>query len=164
MELRVLLLVLAAAPASPAKPKSVTATCTNSTGDCTLELQAALDSGAETVRVPHIGRPWILSMAGNPGGAAPLRSGAGDYHGCAISLRSHQQLVLESGVVLQAARGSFHGEQDSLMMGVSVENVSVVGEPPLGATLQMWKLDYANKSKYIQGTCSARGACRMGIE
>eukprot|EP01045_Picozoa_sp_COSAG04_P000223 COSAG04_NODE_4_length_52282_cov_12.667133_59_plen_346_part_00 len=165
---RALLLLLAcgvALTAKPTRPKSVTATCTNSSGDCTLELQAALDTGAEMVRIPHIGRPWILSMAGNPGGAA-LRARAGGYHGAAISLRSHQQVVLESGVVLQAARGSFHGEQDSLLMGASVENVenvSIIGEPPLGATLQMWLLDYANKSLYTEGTCSGRGACRMGV-
>ena len=165
MGARALLLLLAcgvALTAKPTRPKSVTAACTNSSGDCTLELQAALDTGAETVRIPHIGRPWILSMAGNPGGAA-LRARAGGYHGAAISLRSHQQVVLESGVVLQAARGSFHGEQDSLLMGASVENVSIIGEPPLGATLQMWLLDYANKSLYTEGTCSGRGACRMGV-
>ena len=48
-------------------------------------------------------------------------------------------------------------------MGTSVRNVSICGEAPLGATMVMWKMDYANKSLYTQGTCSARGACRMGI-
>ena len=146
------------------RPKSVTATCANLTGDCTLELQAALDTGAEIVRIPHIGRPWVLSMAGNPNDSAGmLRERATGYHGAAISLRSHQQWLVESGVVLQAARGSFHGEQDSLLMGAGVENISIVGLPPLGATLVMWKMDYANASLYPPGSCSARGACRMGI-
>jgi hypothetical protein len=129
---------------------TVTATCTNSSGDCTLELQAALDSGASTVLVPHLGgRPWILSMAGNPNSSSSFSSTSsgspaqlqrvqsGGYHGAAISLRSNQEIVLASGVVLQAARGSFHGEQDSLVNGVGVRNVTIRGEPPLGAMIAL---------------------------
>ena len=166
MKLPALLLAAAAITwtcAGGGSSSTVTATCKNATGDCTLELQAALDSGAGTVIVPHLGRPWILSMAGNPNSTnvgAPRNAG---YHGASIQLRSNQRIVLESGVVLQAARWSFHGEQDSLIMGVSVRNVSIVGQAPLGATMVMWKMDYANASLYKQGTCSARGACRMGI-
>ena len=63
-----------------------------------------------------------------------------------------------------AKRGSFHGLQDSLIMGTGISNASIVGLGANGATLRMWKMDYANASLYQQGTCSARGACRMGIE
>ena len=146
--------------------RTVTATCTNKTGDCTLELQAALDSGATIVRVPHIGRPWILSMAGNPNTTRSLhdaREKSRGYHGASISLRSNQEIVVASGVELRAARGSFQGLQDSLIMGTSISNVTIRGEPPLGGIMTMWKLDYANQSLYQEGTCSARGACRMGF-
>ena len=68
--------------------------------DTTAALQAALDSGAQTVVVPSMGasRPWILRA----NGTAPPNKGA-------VQLRSNQRLILEQGVELQAMRGAFFG-------------------------------------------------------
>jgi hypothetical protein len=145
----------------------VTAACTQF-ADCRPELQAALDSGAGTVLVPRLpsNRPWLLSCPPDPAPPppsasaaiplAPLRSRTAGFHGAALQLRSNQRIVLASGVVLLAVRESFHGLEDGFVMGTSVANVSIVGQGPLGATLQMWKADYANASRYTFGM-------RMGI-
>ena len=63
---------------------------------------------------------------------------------------------------VSARRHVADGEQDTLFIASDTVNTALVGEGD-GATFTMWKMDYANESLYRQGTCSARGACRMGL-
>ena len=103
-----------------------------SAADCTRSLQAAIDSGASTVHVPYIGRPWVVAP---PNGTE-----------CAIRLRSNQTIVIGRNVEILAKRGSFHGVGDRVMMVSGVSNVSVVGLP--GASIRMHRDDYADPTKY----------------
>ena len=118
--------------------------------DCTTELQAALDSGAGQVVVPRLpgGRPWLLSTQPAPSAAVSAAlvggSATGD-HTAALYLRSHQQLLLRSGVVLEAKRGSFMGLEAGLITAAGVTNVSVVAEGS-GAEFRMHKMDYVNST------------------
>jgi hypothetical protein len=86
--------------------------------DATECLQNAIDSGAETVLIPYVGRPWIIR---------PIR------------LRSHLKLLFEPGVVVLAKRGEFRGRGDSLFRAVNATDITLIG---YGATLRMWKRDY----------------------
>ncbi|MFP4502619.1 MAG: right-handed parallel beta-helix repeat-containing protein [Candidatus Hydrogenedentota bacterium] len=86
--------------------------------DSTALLQAAIDSGAETVRIPFMSVPWIVT---------------------GLELRSNQTIVLEPGVVILAKEGAFKGKSDCLVNARLVENVRIVGT---GATLRMRKADY----------------------
>ena len=122
--------------------------------DATVSLQAALDSGAATVVVPFMGetRPWILSA----NGTTPPNKGA-------VQLRSNQQLILESGVELQAKRGAFFGTGDCLLQANLVENMTIIG---YGATLRMWRADYG-RAPYPRGEwrsgLSLRGVRNVGV-
>jgi hypothetical protein len=87
--------------------------------DATEAVQAAINSGASTVIVPYVGRPWIVRP---------------------IQLVSNQTIVLEPGVILQAKKGEFRGKRDCLLMGERVENLTIRG---YGATLRMWREEYA---------------------
>jgi len=86
--------------------------------DATECLQKAIDSGAETVIVPYVGRPWIVR---------PIR------------LRSNLKLIFEPGVVVLAKRGEFRGRGDSLFRAANAADITLIG---YGATLRMWKRDY----------------------
>jgi polygalacturonase len=154
---------LASSACCVGRPRSVSASCWGWTAaDSTESLQAAIDCGASEVRVPKMRGPWVVSTTATR--RSPAAVGSRGTHAAALYLRSNQRVVLEEGVVVLAKRGSFHGLQDSLIMGTGISNASIVGLGANGATLRMWKMDYANASLYQQGTCSARGACRMGIE
>ena len=110
--------------------------------DTTESLQDALDSGAKTVVISYVGRPWIVK---------PLR------------LPSDLTLRLEPGVVIQAARGAFQGKHDSLLIIEEVEDVRVIG---YGATLRMHKDDYRRKpyekSEWRHGI-SIKGSRRIDV-
>ena len=99
--------------------------CTNQS-DCTVELQAALDSGAPLVDVAPLpgGRPWIIRP---------------------VHLRSNTTVIFRPGVHVQAKRFSFHWITDSLINILHVQNVTVVAH---GAKFSMWKSDYTNSSLY----------------
>lgn len=86
--------------------------------DCTESLQAAIDSGARTVVVENMGRPWIVR---------PIR------------LASNQKIIFELGTEVLAKRGEFEGKTDSLFRADNAENISLIG---YGATLRMWRSDY----------------------
>jgi hypothetical protein len=88
--------------------------------DSTEVLQAALDSGARTLVIPHMGEPWVVR---------PLQ------------LRSQQEIVFEPGVVVLAKKGEFRGGGDSLFSAVGQSNLVLRG---YGATLRMHKRDYQN--------------------
>lgn len=94
--------------------------------ESTEALQAAIDSGAKKVILENMGKPWIV----NP-----------------IRLASNQELVFEEGVEVLAKRGAFRGVNDVLFSGGGISNVTLRG---YGATLRMWRSDYAGKD-YKQG-------------
>ena len=97
--------------------------CRNQT-DCTDELQQALDDASSSrVTIKHAeGRKWITR---------PL-----------TLKRSNVAVAIESGVVLQARRGFFHGAHDCLLTIEGASNVSLQGP----GSIRMWREDYANLS------------------
>ena len=86
--------------------------------DATAALQAAIRSGAKTVVVPNVGRPWIVGP---------------------IFLVSDQEIDLESGVEIRARAGKFRGASDELFRIDNKSNVVIKG---YGAALRMRKQDY----------------------
>jgi hypothetical protein len=92
--------------------------------DSTAALQAAINSGAKKLVVENTGAPWITDK---------------------LQLASHQEIVFEKGVVVQAKRGVFKGTADSLFSASSKTNITLTGH---GATLKMWKQDYDDKTQY----------------
>ena len=57
-----------------------------------------------------------------------------------ITLRGGQEIVFEPGVVVLAKRGEFKGTGDSLFRADGVSDITLRG---YGATMRMWKEDYA---------------------
>lgn len=92
--------------------------------DSTEILQAAIDSGVERLIIDKMPSAWITR---------PLK------------LRSNLTIVFEDGVELVAKRGEFKGGGDSLLTIDDCDNVTLIG---YGATLRMWKEDYANPKLY----------------
>ena len=88
--------------------------------DSTDILQAALSSGASTVLIDDIGKPWIVR---------PLFVTAND-----------SSIIFGRNVRLLAKRNEFHGYNDALLSFRGVRNITVVGN---NATLQMRRADYA---------------------
>ncbi|MFP4249646.1 MAG: hypothetical protein ACLFU7_08290, partial [Armatimonadota bacterium] len=106
--------------------------------DATEALQAAINSGAETLIVEEMGSPWIVTP---------------------IELASDQEIVFEEGVEVLAKRGEFEGRGDCLFTARGVEDVTLSG---YGATFRMWQEDYANPDLYERSewrhALSLRGA------
>ena len=88
--------------------------------DSTRFLQAAITSGVSKLVVDKMPSPWIFTP---------------------IKASSNQHLVFEKGAMLLAKRGEFVGRNDWLFALDGVENVRVTGN---GATLRMWREDYAH--------------------
>jgi len=88
--------------------------------DATEALQAAIDSKAETVIVPHMGKAWIVRP---------------------IFLRSNLELVFEPGVLVLAKKGEFRERLDCLLTAIDLEDITIRG---YGAVLRMRKRDYRN--------------------
>jgi hypothetical protein len=61
---------------------------------------------------------------------------------------SNQHIVFEPGVMLLAKRGAFKGRNDRLLSVDKVQNVKITG---YGATLRMWREDYAKGAGYRRG-------------
>jgi len=110
--------------------------------DSTESIQGAIHSGAKTVIIPNVGRPWIVR---------PIR------------LASNQTIVLEQGVVIMAKENAFQGMYDCLFLGLEVDNVELRG---YGAVLRMRKADYAGshyRKSEFRHTLSFRGASNVKI-
>jgi hypothetical protein len=86
--------------------------------DATPALQACLESGARTIVVPAIGRPWVTRP---------------------LSIRSHTTLVLQEGVQILSRKGDFRNGDSSLFTLKDVEDVAIYG---YRARLTMRKVDY----------------------
>ena len=93
--------------------------------DATACLQAAIDSGADTVVVADMGSEWMVKPV--------------------AMTRNDQTLIFEEGVVVYASEDEFKGRGDCLLTISGRSNVTVVG---YGATLRMRKLDYQDESRY----------------
>lgn len=106
--------------------------------DATAAVQAAIDSGAARVRIPYMGRPWIVTP---------------------ITLRGGLELIFEPGVVLLAKEGLFQGKSDSLFTAANAADIVVRG---YGATLRMRKADYQSEAyeKAEWRMCLAFRGCR----
>lgn len=94
--------------------------------DSTRCLQEAVRSGAKTLIVPNMGKPWIVGP---------------------VFLESNQEVVFEKGVVVQALKGSFLGLNDSLFTADDKENIRLRGDE---TEFVMWKEDY-RKAPYRKG-------------
>ncbi|MGD9495547.1 MAG: right-handed parallel beta-helix repeat-containing protein [Armatimonadota bacterium] len=94
--------------------------------DATECLQAAINSGVPKLIVEDMGTPWIVRP---------------------LTLVSNQEIVFEEGVVLLAKRGEYKGGNDTVLTLRAVENVILRG---YGATVRMWKEDYANPELYTK--------------
>ncbi len=86
--------------------------------DATQALQAALNSRARQVIVDNTGDPWIVTT---------------------ITLPSDKEIILESGVVVEAKRGKFLGKSDCLFVANGQKHLAIRGN---GAILRMHKDDY----------------------
>ena len=111
--------------------------------DATEAMQAAIDSGAETLIVEEMGCPWIVRP---------------------IELASNQEIVFEEGVEVLAKRGEFKDRRDSLFTARGVENVTLRGH---GATFRMWRDDYDDPEQYEKAewrhTLTLRGVTNVSI-
>ena len=106
--------------------------------DSTRFLQAAITSGVSRLVVDKMPSPWIVTP---------------------IKAASNQHLVFEKGAMLLAKRGEFVGRNDWLLALDGVENVRVTGN---GATLRMWREDYAH-GKDGKGRDYQRGEWRHAL-
>ena len=151
-----------AGSSSSTRSATFTAACSSRT-DCSNELQAALYSGAPTIRIPDLGFPWrVCKVKGQV------------EDGLAMNI-SNTVLIFDPGVVIEAAPGCFGSIKDPnstatllstrnrgphpcypdfLGGGACSENLTILG---YGATLRMRKNDYTNASIY------AKNAYRGGL-
>ena len=86
--------------------------------DSTEFLQNAIDSGAPTVVVPYMGKPWVVQP---------------------IHLRSDLTLLFDPGVIVSAKKGEFKGKYDSLFVAEDKTDIAMRG---YGAQFIMHKEDY----------------------
>ncbi len=93
--------------------------------DATQCLQAAIDTGADTVVVADMGAEWMVR---------PI-----------FATHNDQTLIFADGVVLYAIEGAFKGRNDCLLTISGRSNITVLG---YGATLRMRKRDYQDDSRY----------------
>lgn len=95
--------------------------------DATLNLQAAIDSGARRVIVDRQATPWLTT---------PLK------------LRSDLELVLEPDTKIQALPGAYLDIRDAMFTATKVSNLTIAGGP--GAEIAMRKQDYLDPEKYAK--------------
>lgn len=86
--------------------------CTDA--DATACIQKAIDSGADKVIIPYTGKPYIVK---------PL-----------FTTQNDQEIIFESGVVLEAKKNEFKGVRDCLFNITNAENITLIG---YGATFRM---------------------------
>ncbi len=92
--------------------------------DATDALQKAIRSGASRLVIENLGKPWIVRP---------------------IFLESNQTIIFEEGVIIEAKKGAFKGNSESLFSVILKENVVLRGH---GATLRMHRADYDNPLLY----------------
>jgi hypothetical protein len=111
--------------------------------NATHAIQSAINSGASTVVIPYVGKP---------------------YHVDPITLTSNQTLILEEGVVIAAREGSYRGGGDCLFLIENQTQIEIIG---YGAVIEMRKEDYQKKpyeKAEWRHTISIRGCSDVLIE
>jgi len=103
--------------------------------DATDCLQNAINSGVSKLIVDNTGSDWIVNKP--------------------IKLVSNQQIIFADGVVVQAKKDCFHGNNDSLFVATKLKNIEMIGEGK--AVLRMRKEDYHDATRYT------KAEWRMGI-
>ena len=93
--------------------------------DSTKFLQAAIDSGARTVRLDASRGDWCIQT---------------------VHLRSDLELVIGEGACVRAVPGAFRSSGAMMFQAKGVTNVTVRGEA--GASLSMCKPDYLDDTRY----------------
>jgi hypothetical protein len=91
--------------------------------DATYCIQKAIDSGADKVIIPNIGKTYF---------ARPL-----------YTTQENQEILFEPGVVLEAKKNEFKGIRDCLFNITNTRNITLIG---YGATFKMQKADYQNSA------------------
>jgi hypothetical protein len=99
--------------------------------DATQNIQDALDSAADTVIVPNVGRDWIVGPD-----ADPTR---------AISIPSNKTLKFEDGVILRAKAGAYTDDKARMFAIQGKSNVTVTMVSGT-AQIHMWASAYAGGS------------------
>ncbi|MEA3246760.1 MAG: right-handed parallel beta-helix repeat-containing protein, partial [Gemmatimonadota bacterium] len=92
--------------------------------DSTQALQAAINSGAETLIVEDMGSPWVVRP---------------------IELAGDQEIVFEDGCEVLAKRGEYKARNATLFTANDIENLTIRG---YGATWRMWQEDYDDPELY----------------
>ena len=138
----------------PRRPRVSTAVFDLNHADKTCGIQTAIDIGSESemkeVYVPNAGQSWIIQSPDDPNkNDARLAIPA-------IRLRSNLRLILLPGAVIEAKRNhpQFEGKYTSLMGGDQLQNVTIIG---YGATLKMWRADYAGPFTFNGNTTNVLG-------
>jgi hypothetical protein len=111
--------------------------------NATEAIQRAIDSGAENVVIPNMGKPWYVDP---------------------IVLKGDQTVILEEGVVVAARKGSFREKHSYLFSAVNQSNISIFG---YGAVLQMRKDEYRSKpyaKSEWRHAISLKGCSNVAIE
>ena len=111
--------------------------------NATVTIQSAINSGAPTVVVPFVGRPYYVDP---------------------ITLTSNQTLILEEGVVIAAREGSFRGREDCLFSAENQKEITIIG---YGAVIEMRKDDYQRRpyeKAEWRHAISLRGCSDVSIE
>jgi hypothetical protein len=119
--------------------------------DSTEFLQAALDSGARKVIIPP--------MCDDSYADCPTSQSTGDHKWITTPLhvRSNTVILLQVGVQLWAKRWEYTAHGSTLLNLDYVSNVDIIG---YGATVQMWKQDYAYRPGAPQ---QGNGTCLPGV-
>jgi len=108
--------------------------------DSTRALQAALDSGADTVIVDNMGADWVTG---------PL-----------FVRHDNMKIVFQNGAVVTAKPGSFQGDNDSLITLYDRTNVVLSG---YGATLRMNKSEYTGQWRMVVKLLSVKNVRVEGL-
>ncbi|MBP5638044.1 MAG: hypothetical protein J6X55_01085 [Victivallales bacterium] len=93
--------------------------------DSTECLQTAINSGARTVIVDNVGKPWIVRP---------------------IFLRSNLELVFEDDVLVLAKADAFHDNNDCMFSVMNAKDIIVRGGR--NSELRMRKKDYQDTTRY----------------
>lgn len=94
--------------------------------DATDIIQDAINSKAKTLIIDKMPTPWITR---------PLR------------LRGNQEIVFESGAVIEAKRGDYKRTRDCVFTCNCEDNITIRGEGE-GGTIRMYKKDYQDSRFY----------------
>ncbi|MBP5638595.1 MAG: right-handed parallel beta-helix repeat-containing protein [Victivallales bacterium] len=109
--------------------------------DATDIIQDALSAKVAKIIIDKTGSPWITEP---------------------LFVRSHKEVVFESGAVLEAKRGAFKNPSSTLLTCVEEQNIIIRGEGD-GGIITMHKPDYQDSKQYAKSEyrhCIVIRACQ----